>query len=128
MNGLDLPWQIDLLLIDALASLLIGVVLIERRVTHLRALETRVSWVAWNIVCLVLIIWGGSVTWQHAIYAVLTVWAVGKATARLMNESGAIYSEEATASIAAGKHKGGTHFIGVLVTLATLYLLIAGSR
>lgn len=123
MLDLNLPWQINLLLLDAVVSFVAGLILIEKRIVRISPTNVLLMEI-WNIGCLVLILWGGSLTWQHIVYTLFTVWAVYKGGMR-MHQGGRLYSEKVEPNILAGKVPGGTFILGV-ITLVTIYLLIGG--
>lgn len=110
----DLPWQIQVLVADAIITLPILAVIITRGATYTKTVGS--TMMLWNMVILALIITGGSMTWQHIVYASLQLWATASSTRNTLARKVIPPSEKA----------GGEIVVGTLFTVGIIYLLIAG--
>lgn len=122
----DLPWQIDLLIIETLVSMVVAMLMLHQRVTRLSMTKTFL-FLCWSVACVVLILWGGSLSWQHLIILVAETWAVAQGIRRMQND-GWIGSEKTRRSIADEGLTAGTAFFGSLMSFGIILLLVTGVR
>jgi hypothetical protein len=111
----DLPWQIDVLIADAIITVPILAVIMTRGVTYTKAYGATMF--VWNVAILMLIGSGGSLTWQHSIYAALQLWATGLSIRNTLTRK----------VVPPSKHPGGEIAVGALFTVGLIYLLIGGN-
>ena len=111
----DVPWQIDVLIAEAVVSVLLASWYIFRGWQP--TLGGAILGVLWNVAVFALILWGGSPTWQHVAYTVLNAWALCASLGRVSTLK----------PVKPADNPSSATFGGVLITAGMLYLLIGGT-
>lgn len=120
----NLPWQIDVLVIETLLSMVVAMLIIAHRTTRISPTNSALM-ALWTVTCLLLIVTGGSMTWQHVLYLTLEVAGLGSGLARIAR-GGWIGNEKSRRRIAAEGLTGRNTLSLILLSIGTIYLLVGG--
>lgn len=70
-----LPWQLNILVGEALLSMVIAMWLAERG-SYQRTPERAIALAICDATCIGLMVWAGGSSWQHVLYVVMYLWAI----------------------------------------------------
>lgn len=118
---LALPWQLYLLLVEVLVSLSIALYWVDADRVIQYGWKRFTLYGTWDAACIALLVWAGSVSWQHFLLGGFYVWAIYSSARRSARKHVAHAAPQEAP-------KNAAYFMGLVIAMFQAYLIIGGAR